>query len=60
MVNNNEVYCNITYFKLEDLFGAGIETTSSLMLFAFLYMIKYPEVQVMEIEIQKVSQNDWN
>ena len=43
-----------------DLFGAGIETTSSLMLFAFLYMIKYPEVQVMEIEIQKVSQNDWN
>ena len=29
-----------------DLFGAGIETTSSLLLFAFLYMIKYPEVQV--------------
>ena len=30
---------------LTDLFGAGSETTSSMLLFAFLYMIKYPEVQ---------------
>ena len=32
--------------SLTDLFGAGSETSSSVLLFAFLYMIKYPEVQV--------------
>ncbi len=31
--------------SLTDLFGAGSETSSSMLLFAFLYMIKYPEVQ---------------
>ena len=31
---------------LADLFGAGSETTSTVLLFSFLYMIKYPEVQV--------------
>ena len=29
--------------SLTDLFGAGSETTSSMLLFAFLYMTKYPE-----------------
>ena len=32
--------------SLTDLFGAGSETSSSVLLFAFLYMIKYPDVQV--------------
>ena len=32
--------------SLTDLFGAGSETSSSVLLFAFLYMIKYPNVQV--------------
>ena len=32
--------------SLTDLFGAGSETSSSVLLFAFLYMIKYPEIQV--------------
>lgn len=31
--------------SLTDLFGAGSETSSSMLLFAFLYMIKYPEIQ---------------
>ena len=31
--------------SLTDLFGAGSETSSSVLLFALLYMIKYPEVQ---------------
>ena len=31
--------------SLTDLFGAGSETSTSMLLFAFLYMIKYPEVQ---------------
>lgn len=31
--------------SLTDLFGAGSETSSSMLLFAFLYMIKYPDVQ---------------
>ncbi len=28
-----------------DLFGAGSETSSSVLMFAFLYMIKHPEIQ---------------
>ena len=32
---------------LSDLFGAGSETTSDMMLFAFLYMIKHPDIQVL-------------
>ena len=35
--------------SLTDLFGAGSETSSSVLLFAFLYMIKYPNVQVDEL-----------
>ena len=38
--------CSVMLYISADLFGAGIETTSSQLLFAFLYMIKYPEVQV--------------
>nr|AKH03500.1 cytochrome P450 3033B1 [Paracyclopina nana] len=30
---------------LSDLFGAGSETTADMMLFAFLYMIKHPDIQ---------------
>ena len=32
--------------SLTDLFGAGSETTTTEILFCFLYMIKYPEIQV--------------
>ena len=31
---------------LTELFGAGSETSATTLLFAFLYMIKFPEVQV--------------
>lgn len=31
--------------SLTDLFGAGSETTTTLILFSFLYMIKYPDIQ---------------
>ena len=31
--------------SLTDLFGAGSETSSSVLLFTLLYMIKYPEIQ---------------
>jgi hypothetical protein len=31
---------------LTDLFGAGSDTTSSLILFTCMYMIKYPDIQV--------------
>lgn len=34
--------------SLTDLFGAGSETTTTEILFCFLYMIKYPEVQVFD------------
>ena len=40
------LYGKVMSYISADLFGAGIETTSSQLLFAFLYMIKYPEVQV--------------
>ena len=47
--------------SLTDLFGAGSETTSSLLLFAFLYMIKYPEVQKkVQEEIQEVTGSTQN
>ena len=32
--------------SLTELFGAGSETSATTLLFAFLYMIKHPEVQV--------------
>ena len=32
--------------SLTDLFGAGSETTTTEILFCFLYMIKFPEIQV--------------
>ena len=53
--------CNVDkliILQFADLFGAGIETTSSLLLFAFLYMIKYPEVQVGKIHKRIVLQGD--
>ena len=31
---------------LTDLFGAGSETTTTVLLFSFLYMLKYPDIQV--------------
>ncbi len=31
--------------SLTDLFGAGSETTSTMLSFAFLYMIKHPQIQ---------------
>ena len=41
--------------SLTDLFGAGSETSSSLLLFAFLYMTKYPEVQAkVQVELEEV------
>ena len=33
--------------SLTELFGAGSETSSTTLLFAILYMIKYPEIQVL-------------
>ena len=32
--------------SLTDLFGAGSETTTTEILFCFLYMIKFPNIQV--------------
>ena len=32
--------------SLTELFGAGSETSATTLLFAFLYMIKHPEIQV--------------
>jgi cytochrome P450 len=37
------------------MFGAGSETTSSSLLFAFLYMIKHPDIQAkIQAEIDQV------
>ena len=35
--------------SLTDLFGAGSETTTTEILFCFLYMIKFPEIQVKKL-----------
>ena len=43
--------------SLTDLFGAGSETSTSVLLFAFLYMIKYPDVQVGENRSKHVLKN---
>ena len=32
--------------SLTELFGAGSETSATTLLFAILYMIKYPDIQV--------------
>ncbi len=45
--------------SLTDLFGAGSETSSSMLLFCFLYMIRYPEVQLLiHREISRVMKED--
>ena len=41
--------------SLTDLFGAGSETTTTEILFCFLYMIKFPEIQVRKYELQNVK-----
>ena len=46
--------------SLTDLFGAGSETSSSVLLFAFLYMIKYPDVQVNKMILDKSKRSDFN
>ena len=37
--------------SLTELFGAGSETSATTLLFAFLYMIKHPEVQVSNVVV---------
>jgi cytochrome P450 len=45
-------------FAVLDLFTAGAETTSSTLLWTFLYMAKFPQVQEkMQLEISKVVGN---
>ena len=52
---------NLLQRSLTDLFGAGSETSSSMLLFAFMYMIKYPEIQKnVHEEIDKVIGKDQN
>ena len=46
--------------SLTDLFGAGSETSSSVLLFAFLYMIKYPDVQVNKMILDKLKRSDFS
>ena len=46
--------------SLTDLFGAGSETTTTMILFSFLYMIKYPEIQVRQLKILKTLSDSPN
>ena len=43
--------------SLTDLFGAGSETTTTEILFCFLYMIKFPEIQVRKLfcKVEKLA-----
>ena len=44
--------------SLTDLFGAGSETSATTLLYAILYMIKYPEIQVI-MEFQMFWNGDY-